>query len=606
VIAGSGWMRLDVTPEFRERGQLPSHGSDPPTSRDHGSTRAPFVWLGRIVLMALYARRMVATAGPETEFTFRKAIENWCFLQVPLMDVSAFCRASEKRGLLFTVLSGPDALETLDREDLLPPVGYAREPVPSGFEVEALQADTLLLREESGFVPWARIGEPRYCHWHLLTVAEISDSLTIQYPLTRVRDGVDRYSNFLLSFADGLASRRVFERHTPYWRWRELILTRTQSLFLPLITGLYGGPSLAVGLDEDPFLWIRRQQREFDYDAAAKGCGLDAAQLSELYDGLASEGQRLDPMRRWFDLADQVRRERQEELTGDARRALDYYHAARVVRGWHSALRGQEPLPDINELVHGQEATRQAQEQLYGRAGIRGNRAALPGILEHFGLYPLRVQLLVEGPSELTALRVLIEEWFQTSLERLGIHPIELRGADQSAKIERLLGDVRTFANYYLLVLDREGKAKTFIDALERAGHIEADAEAWIWNEDLEADNFDIAEICRELRKAAREEDVKRFRLTTDEVRQAKANTKRGLASVATKLAEDRGLRISKPQLAERLARLAIRKPNRGGPTAADHEADGAPVPNGIRRPPGKRTLAATLEPCLQLSGECG
>ena len=74
--------------------------------------------------------------------------------------------------------------------------------------------------------------------------------------------------------------------------------------------------------------------------------------------------------------------------------------------------------------------------------------AALPAILEHYGLYPWRVQLVVEGPSDAAALRKLLDEWGM-SFERLGIHVGEGRGSGLPKNVDQLLADVRGYANYY-------------------------------------------------------------------------------------------------------------------------------------------------------------
>jgi hypothetical protein len=256
-------------------------------------------------------------------------------------------------------------------------------------------------------------------------------------------------------------------------------------------------------------------------------------------------------------------------LKGNALRAVDYYRAARVIRGWHARLNGTEPLPDVNEAFHGTEATQQWQERLFEEGDIRGNRAALPGILEHFDLYPWRVQLLVEGPSEEEILKLLFEEYWGTSLSRLGIHLISFGGAGIPKKTDKLLGAVRTYANYYYLLFDNEGTVAKLVEELRRAGHIERDPESRVWSRDLEADNFTIPEICREVRKFAKQEGVDDFRITTEEVRKEFESSNKGLLKVVEDIARERRLplagRNAKPKFARRLGRLALRKPEMNG-----------------------------------------
>lgn len=505
-----------------------------------------------------------------SNFNYRRAIESLCFVFAPLLSLSQFVRAADQRDLVFFSLVKRGTWETLDREGLLPPVALLTEGhVAHGWEGEALREGHLRLRDEDDFEPWGEY-EPLYSRWQLLTLGSISDGLQVAHPLDRIEHGLDAGVEFLRGFADGIASRRLFEHHVPGWRREELLLVRTQSLILPMVTGLYSGPAVVPELaGQDTYEWIREQQRSFDYDAAVAECGVDAEDLAQLYEGLSHVGRTLDPAEKWFPLVDQIKRDRIEELKGDALRAVDYYRAARVIRGWHARLRGTQPLPDVNEAFHGTEATQEWQKRLFGEGDIRGNRAALPGILEHFDLYPWRVQLLVEGPSEEEILKLLFEKYWGTSFARVGIHLISFGGSGIPKKTDMLLGAVRTYANYYYLLFDNEGTVARLVDELRRAGHIEQDPESHVWIRDLEADNFTIPEICREVRKFAKEEGVENFRITTAEVRKKFESSKKGLLKIVEEIARDRHLplagRAAKPKFARRLGRLALRKREMNG-----------------------------------------
>src|SRR6201999_704503 len=175
-----------------------------------------------------------------------------------------------------------------------------------------------------------------------------------------------------------------------------------------------------------------------------------------IYDRLVFDGLAVDPTKQLFELLDQMRRPRRERLTGSARLALDFYDAARVIRSWHVHLT-EELLPDINERLgwNGTEYT----DRHYGTLDVRGNRAVLPILLEDFGLYPWRVNLIGEGDSELAALREILEHGYGLTFETLGIAVVDMGGADIPAKAERLLGALRVYVNYFLIVFDNEGTA---------------------------------------------------------------------------------------------------------------------------------------------------
>jgi hypothetical protein len=130
-------------------------------------------------------------------------------------------------------------------------------------------------------------------------------------------------------------------------------------------------------------------------------------------------------------------------------------------------LEGTELLPDVNER------RRRRVESRNEAAEARGNRALLPGLLEDYGLYPWRVQLIAEGPTEIIALRTIVEEGYALSFEMLGVAATDLGGADIPENAESLLGAFRGYANYFFLVFDNEGRAKEMIEALVRATVIE-------------------------------------------------------------------------------------------------------------------------------------
>ncbi len=110
---------------------------------------------------------------------------------------------------------------------------------------------------------------------------------------------------------------------------------------------------------------------------------------------------------------------------------------------------------------------------MYGTDELRGNREVLPALLEHFGLYPWRVQLIAEGESDLAMLEEVLGARYDLTFGYLGIHAFALGGADIPANAELILGAVRVYSNYYLLLFDNEGRARQMVEALVRAGHIE-------------------------------------------------------------------------------------------------------------------------------------
>lgn len=237
----------------------------------------------------------------------------------------------------------------------------------------------------------------------------------------------------------------------------------------------------------------------------------------------------------------------------------------------------------------------------------------LPTLLEDYGLYPWRVQLIGEGESELVALRTVVEEGYGLSFARLGIAVTDMGGAGIPAKAERLLGDLRAYANYFLLVFDNEGRARELIDELQRAGVVEGVGEEQrkamfaklaeaakqlddpnarrealkaarqraanlheqpgeapefvLWPENFEADNFSYDELCQVANDfIAAGTGGTGARVDAEQLRVAQASRPAtAVASVLVELVEGRDVRVSKPDFAAALAQYAMDHPQHQG-----------------------------------------
>ena len=154
-----------------------------------------------------------------------------------------------------------------------------------------------------------------------------------------------------------------------------------------------------------------------------------------------------------MELLSQLRHDKREKLNGRARLAVDWHDAARMLRSWHYLIDpDEEPLPDLEE--HGGAGT-EYKKRRFGTLDVEGNREALPILLAEYGLYPWRVQLIGEGESELTALKIIVEEGYGLSFKHLGI-ATDLGGADIPANAELLLSEMHLYVNFnfFLLVFD--------------------------------------------------------------------------------------------------------------------------------------------------------
>src|SRR4051794_29886184 len=116
-------------------------------------------------------------------FTFSRAVREWCFVQLPLIELGALRTKLKERGLSDFGLFARDPWETLDREGLVVPVGYARHGFWNNNVVECLDDEDFRVREESGFIAWDELRteaeevhgddanlQVLYHHWQILAV----------------------------------------------------------------------------------------------------------------------------------------------------------------------------------------------------------------------------------------------------------------------------------------------------------------------------------------------------------------------------------------------------------------------------------------------------
>lgn len=557
-------------------------------------------------------------------YNLSRAVREHAFVQVPLLDLNEFRAAAKERGLETFGVLDDKPWETLDCEGVLPPVAYALHGFAWGHELHHhLETRALLIRDEVGYRPWADLREQAreqhdadlcvlYHHWQLISYADALDALRPGVLWGQLGYGLESFYEMRARTAQSTEGppREALRELGAASRADELLLVRVQNFFYPRERGHWqGGPVL--GLTEDAMAWAEQLARETDFAAVADDCGVDADLLVAVYRRFVWRARWVDPNERLFVLLDAVKARKRARLQGTALRALDLYEAARVVRGWRAQL-VEEPLQDVDDY---ERLNPEWKENLYGTLRLRFNRQPLPAILDDYGIYPYRVQLIGEGDSELAALREVLRYAYALRFERLGIIPVDIGGADVPAGAERLLAALRTYANYFLLVFDNEGRARALVEELERRGVVEGASdeqrrrylsealatlreqrfasgderrnafreasesagrlqespgqapEFLLWRENLEADNFSSEELCAVVNAEARSSGVAKFEITPEMLGEAQTGDDRAVASVLLGLAEshDPPLRLSKPNFSAGLARYAVDHAERDG-----------------------------------------
>ncbi len=510
-------------------------------------------------------------------FSYRSAIEQACFVQCPLMPLGVFVSYAAQRGI---EPLDQMALEGLDREGLLPPVGFiVGRPFMAQSDRWLLRDGSLRLREEEPFRPWEEIADeaehltgsrrqwqPVYSQWQLLTLVELVAGLKPAMPAVFYQVGLEAYRRDLGVAAAGAGDLETLRDIAAKGRWRDLILVRVQNVAIPMIRGgrYIAGHDGELGNLAD---WTFEQEERFDWKSAAAECGVDADWLAERYLVVSLHALALDPVVDWMDLAEEVTRGRRERLRGDARVSVDLYDEARVLRRWHFELTGQL-LPDIGDVTNPEQATAM-REHRYGTAELRSNRAALPALLNDFGLYPWRVELIVEGECDSRMIDRLMILRHGLSLDRIGVHLIDAGGSSPSDDAQRILGGIGSYSNYVRLVFDNEGRAGDLSRRLTAAGVVPERLKARIWDSDIETDNFTFDEICDAVDQRVQvglgvsDWELDRVAVIDRLALEAGRDTPKGLLSLIQELAADQDppARFDKPDIAEVLAQMATEKP---------------------------------------------
>lgn len=549
-------------------------------------------------------------------------------VQAPVIDLGSFRNELKQRDLDNFGLFNQAPFEVLDTEDVLRPVAYALHGFAWGFEQRGwLKRRALLPRDETGFVPWGELRAKAkrdydadlwvlYHPWQLLWAGELVRSLKAATPLGSIGDGLEWYfeARAILAQPPRPTPREALRRAALAARRRELLLLRVQNIFLPRVRGGRYNASPIAGLTEDAADWTHGRQKEFNPAYDARALGTDRKELEAAVEYFTVRGHSLDPNRDIFVLLDAVKRSQRERLRGTARQAWDFYDAARVLRLFHHRLTN-DWLPDVDEVFD--LGGGQYKDRLYGTKRPADDRSALPALLDNYGLYPYRVELIGEGDSELAALEEILGYAYGLEFGRLGISTTDLGGADVHQAARRVLSSLRRYTNYFLLVMDNEGAAREVIDELLRSGIIEdipderrrqavrdalADVRAQsfadsasrslalrkararaaeldqelgeapehvLWNENLEADNFTLDEICTVVDQLAEDRGLAGWRLEPATVRAAleRDDEDRAVASVVVDLAESAqpSLRLRKQDLVRALARYAVDHPTMNG-----------------------------------------
>ena len=202
------------------------------------------------------------------------------------------------------------------------------------------------------------------------------------------------------------------------------------------------------------------------------------------------------------------------------------------------------------------------------------------------GLYPHRIHFFVEGDTEQIVFMRLLE-FLGYPLPGSGMTVTNIRGVDQAERHAVIFRSATEVAARTVLIADLEGSLGKILARLQNEGLFQNEDDLLLWTvagrpADFEEANFTARELLAAIQSAARRRDSTiRLGVSVKELKEFRAQRTRpkrpppALAKTALELAESRGVRVSKPELAAVLAEKLVREIKRSG-----HLADA-----GKRRP---------------------
>lgn len=511
-------------------------------------------------------------------YSFRIAYETGGFLQRDLIDHERFASEAAQREIQVPTGSRDSLkfLEDLDRKGVIRPIAFsaAGDYQSSSYHGLLGQPD-LVFRDEEKFHPWghyswrqSRREGPRtrivalYSPWQLFLLHR---ALKFRYIRVRMDDFLAAKSDRerLMRNARPLArvTMESLSRFDESWRPLLLLLVRIQNRYWPFI----GSYSLLLDRRTHEYLDpVARERRRFSARRALAELEMSAEEVKDLHERLSFFAQQEDPVRDWWILRRALSSHQRGQLKGAMRRTEDLWEATQALRLLYKTLT-RKVLPDVDMVGTDPRWQRRA---LGHPPRLYYDQSDLRRFLIRTDLYPNQVHCFAEGPSEVVLLTAILEASIGP-LDQAGVQVTNLRGVGNIHERHREL--FKGFANYSraaVLVADPEGDIARYVQGLIRDGLINSEG-VFIWERNLEEDNFSDAELVRAVAAIGRKRGTTLRRLSGVAVRRSFQERQeqlgdRGPATLTNELLRlaaqpDHGaIRLSKPELAAELAELVL------------------------------------------------
>ncbi len=521
--------------------------------------------------------------------SWREIYLHGAFGQRELISESPLSRQAKERSIDLGI--GRKPFEELDQAGALQPIAFAEGGYWPGFQLPAIPEAEMTFREERGAVDWAENyswdahGYPEvsamYSPWQVLYLDDVVTAGRITISLETLLLCGERREKALESV------RGFYEREEDNWKgideaWRPLLktLVTLQNRYWPHVSG-------RVTLLPDP-------ANDSDWIEAGRGAdpvpaedllallGASAEELTAAYHYLVSRGIDREPADGLIMLRRARPRPFQSRWRGHPRRAQDNFDAAELLRLFLVDLLGTDVDPPSETIMDGRQGERASLFQHGPAAAV--DREKLKQELVNAELYPHGVEVIVEGPSEMSLVDTLVAGLLgpQAAEE---VSYFDLEGVGAAKQVIPLATSLGAYAIRTLLLVDREGRMGPYAERAVELGTMEAD-DVCLAEKSLEEDNASPEELIALAAQlaAAPPEGIEAVELAISAEQLLSAHQSRidgahkgehpALAGTLVEEAEnhDPPVRICKPDLAEALARQMVREFEQASGDAKDLE----------------------------------
>lgn len=292
------------------------------------------------------------------------------------------------------------------------------------------------------------------------------------------------------------------------------------SRYLPYAEKYEGMISLP---QQDSFDW-RQYRLDWNAKKVLDELGLTVEEVAHFYQLAEMEASKDDPLDRWSDLVQFVRKSKKEQLKDAALLAQTWRVLGRIINLFHRDLTG--------DFIYFYGKDIKTKERIYGQGIPQNDLAFLEYVSNKFGVNPRpKLFLFVEGNGEVEHFPRLAVELFGINFSEIGIQIQNLHGVsgfegnkriDKYGAFEKLIEYYHDKQTIAFFILDDEGKRVKRVkqELITKASKehsnrtITRNEYIKLWDKNVEFDNFTNKEIAEAMTKLSEN----RYLFTEDEI----------------------------------------------------------------------------------------